>query len=475
MAQRFVFLRPRFAAPLLAGLVALACVDQQPAGPRSVAKGAAALTASVQPSQTTPTDQHVVVMTGAIPGDFASRVEALGGTVAATYPDIGVAVTSGLSDAAAAALARTSGVGGVDRDLSVQWIPSLDQVALQAVAAPSDQTNQSGAFFFNFYQWNLKQIQANAAWLTTNQGAGTRVAILDTGTDPTHIDLAGKIDLANSASMITSSPCAGDVGTIFDHHFHGSFVSGIVSTNGIGAASVAPDAQLIAVKVLNCTGSGSFASVIAGIVHATNVGADVINMSLGAYFPKNLPGAGQLVAALNRATSYANGHGTLVVAAAGNGAVDTQHDQNFIFVPAQSSNVISVGATGPFQQTNFDQLAFYTNFGVSGVDLMAPGGNQQAGGDPFFRDGILSVCSHFSPIFGGICGTGNFWLLGGDGTSFASPHTAGTAAVVKSQFPGASPSQLQHCLYKGADDLGKPGVDQQYSHGRINVVGAAQC
>jgi lantibiotic leader peptide-processing serine protease len=473
MSNRFVF------TACLAWL-AVACVDQQPTGPRSGTVGMRAPSFQVQAAPATPTDQHVVVMTAGIPSDFASRVEALGGTVAATYPDIGVAVTSGLSDAAAADLAKTRGVGGIDRDLSVQWIPSPEEFNLQALEGPSDQvpsaqTDQSGARFFAFFQWNIRQIRANAAWLTTNQGRGTRVAILDTGTDPTHIDLVGKIDLANSRSMIRSSPCAGDVGTILDRNLHGSFVSGIVSTRGIGVASVAPDARLIAVKVLNCMGSGSFASVIAGIVYAANIGADVINMSLGAFFPKNLPGAGQLVAALNRATSYATSHGTLVVAAAGNGAIDLQHDQNFTFVPAQSADVISVGATGPFNQMNFDQLAFYTDFGVSGVDLMAPGGNQQRGGDPFFRDGIASVCSSFSPIFHGICATHNRYLIGGDGTSFATPHTAGTAAVVKSQFPGASPSQLQHCLFTGADDLGKPGTDQLYSHGRINVVGAAQC
>ncbi|HEX4600525.1 MAG TPA: S8 family serine peptidase, partial [Gemmatimonadales bacterium] len=300
-------------------------------------------------------------------------------------------------------------------------------------------------------------------------GRGTRVAILDTGTDPSHIDLAGKIDLAHSTTMVTSSPCPGDLVDFLDRNLHGSFVSGIVATNGRGAASVAPDAHLIAVKVLNCLGSGSFASIIAGILYATNVGADVINMSLGAYFPKSTPGAARLLAALDRATTFAHSHGVLIVAAAGNGGIDLNKDRNFVFVPAQSAMVVSIGATGPFRQTNFDQLAFYTNFGTSGVDLFAPGGNQQPGGDPAHRDGILSVCSSFS-ITVPVCASHNFYLLGGDGTSFSAPHAAGTAAVVKSQFPGSDATQLQHCLFKGADDLG-----QLYSHGRINVVGAAQC
>ena len=243
---------------------------------------------------------------------------------------------------------------------------------------------------------------------------------------------------------------------------------------------VAPDATLIAVKVLNCTGSGSFADIIAGILHATSVNADVINMSLSAYFPKNLPTARQLVAALNRATNFANRNGVLVVASAGNGnpltglGINLDADKNFTHIPSQSANVLSVGATGPINQANFDQLAVYTNFGVSGVDVMAPGGNRQFGGPSL--DGIRSVCSTFSIFFFPTCTNFPFLnLVGGNGTSFAAPHAAGTAAVVKSDFPNKKPAQLEHCIFKGADDLGRKGTDNQYSHGRINVVGAAAC
>src|SRR5207249_1721033 len=174
-------------------------------------------------------------------------------------------------------------------------------------------------------------------------------------------------------------------------------------------------------------------------------------------------------AALNRATTYASEHGAVLVAAAGNDTADVQHDQNFVFLPAQAARVISVGATGPTNQANFDNLAFYTNFGVSGVSLMAPGGYYQGVN---LRDGLLSACSRFAiPA----CARGNSYLIGLNGTSFASPHVAGAVAVVKSQFPDASPSRLQHCLFKGADDLGRPGTDQLYSHGRLNVLGTAGC
>lgn len=472
-------LATRFAAAAVLAAFAAACVDQrEPAGPTSGDLRMSAPMFSAQAAAATAMDQHIVVLNGGIPGTFAAQVALLGGAVTATYREIDVAVVAGLSDDAAARLARTRGVAGIERDLIVQWIPGPESFAFEVAEGPAAQTDQSGTFFFPFWQWNLRQIQADVAWLTTNQGQGVRVAILDTGLDPTHADLAGKIDLADSRSMLTSSPCgAPDITTINDLNFHGSFVGALVSSAGFAMGSVAPDAQLIAVKVLACNGSGSVAGLIGGIIHATNVGADIINMSLGAYFPKSAPGGGPLVAALNRATNYANRNGLLVVAPAGNGGEDgigddLQHDANFVIVPAQSANVISVGATGPFQQMNFDQLATYTNFGVSGVDVMAPGGNLQNGGD--IRDGIVSVCSRFSVVVPG-CAPGNFYLIGGNGTSFASPHAAGTAAVVLSDFPDKSPAQLAQCVFKGADDLGAPGVDQQYSHGRINVVGAAAC
>lgn len=464
MTRRFPYLTGKLAIAASLAALAAACSGQQPTQPLSSAP-----LFSQRGAQTTTLDRHVVVMNGSIRSDFASRVQALGGSVTATYPEIGVAVTSGLTDAAAAKLARAPGVAGVDRDALLQWIPVPDNAIVQRLQAPTEQTDQSGATHFSDYQWNLRQIAADQAWLTTNQGSGARVAILDTGIDPYHVDLAGKVDPA-STSVLTpgSSPCGSfDESTIYDLNFHGSFVAGLIASNGIDMASVAPDARLVAVKVLNCYGYGYIGDIIAGILYATSENVDVINMSFGVYFPKDSTSYRHLVAAMNRATTYANRHGVVVVAAAGNEGVDLQHDKNYVSIPAQSANVFSVGATAPFDQTNFDALASYTNFGVSGVTEMAPGGDYIVPGGQL-RDLVLSVCSSF------VCGVTDGYALG-DGTSFAAPHVSGAAAVVKSQFPDASASQIEHCLLKGADDLGKPGVDQMYSHGRLNVLKAATC
>src|SRR2546422_461621 len=282
----------KFAAAACFAFLLVACSDQQPSGPQPGAPstqvqaapstGVKALpSGGLQSATTGPTDQHVVLINGNIPADFATRVANLGGGGVATYPDIGVAVTTGLTDAAAAKLARAPGVGGVERDSLVQWIPSADQFNLEAVEAmeaPSDQTNQTGAFFYATWQWNIRQIDANGAYLATNGGAGTRIAILDTGIDAGQFSLVGKVDLAHSASFITSSPCgAADVADIVDRHFHGTFVAGVVSPDGISLASVGPDAQLIAVKVLSCGGAGPFTRVIGALVYAANIRADRID------------------------------------------------------------------------------------------------------------------------------------------------------------------------------------------------------
>ena len=452
-----------------AALLIMACVDETLVAPDQTESVVSSALSHVPDSG--PGDHMLVLSREAAPSRRLLRaIRSAGGTVMNRHDEIGVVTVSGLSDAAVAALAARRDVEGIDRDNLVQWIPRGEDFTLQ--------TDQSGAFFFP-RQWNMRQIEADAAWLTTAQGAGATVAILDTGGDPFHVDLSGRYDLGKSTSVLSpgSSLCnffgLPDEETIYDFNFHGSFVGGIVSSNGLGVASVAPDATLIAVKVLNCLGSGSFDDLIAGIMHAADVGADVINMSLGRYFSQNELGAKELVKALQRAVSSATKRGTLVVAAAGNGGINLDEDpEDFIHVPSQLEDVLSVGATGPTNQADFDGLAPYSNYGRSGIDIVAPGGN--AGSTGNVLDGIGSVCSSFSVFFS--CGSANVFLFGGDGTSFASPHVAGAAAVVESESAkNQKGEELGECVVKGADDIGVRGRDAMFGEGRVNVPGAVAC
>jgi len=418
-----------------------------------------------------PANSYLIQLNGASPSALADAVSAAGGTVVRNMPEIGYAsATSNASDFASR-LMHSQGIQSVDQDLIVQWVPTAQEVHAQIVDGPTAQatTNPTGAFFYGC-QWNLSQIAAPGAWAQGYFGAGAKVAVLDTGVDPFHQDLAGKIDTANSVSALTpgSSPCGPfDDGTIFDLAFHGSFVSGIITSNNLGTAGVAPASQVVGVKVLNCTGSGSFADVIAGIVYAANLpDVDVINMSLGSGFAKNQHGAGPLVAALNRAVNYAGSQGKLVVSAAGNAAVDMDKDANVTWVPAQSGSGLGIYATD-----DQDGLASYSNHGVSGTWVGAPGGDFPNTSAPLpgcvvpvsLQGLVLSVCSTF------VCGGTNFYLVGA-GTSFAAPTATGVAALVDGKHGGAlDAAQLKAILSQSADDLGKTGTDNLFSHGRVNA------
>ena len=409
-----------------------------------------------------PTDNHVFDG-NAIPADFAAQVEARGGQLLRVHPEIGMAVTSGLSDADANKLAK--GVGKVERDLLVHWVPTAAEAQ---ASVHSEEASDPGvtshkppatAAFFASDQWNMRNIHAPEAWATGREGIpSVRVAILDTGLDAYHIDQQGLIDVASS---IAFTPSLAGPPTWQDDHFHGTHVGGIVTTNNIGTAGVVSHVTLIAIKVLNVNGDGTFADVIAGLIHAADVGAEVANLSLGATFPK-AGGGGPLVSSLNKAVNYANRHDVLVVSAAGNDAEDLQHNQSRIAVPCESGTGICISATD-----FFDEPSSYTNYGSNVIDVSAPGGDV----DPVPPTGfVLAPCSSRSLVIPDCQAPVGVRYLYVIGTSQAAPHVSGLAAYLDSQYGGAlPPSQLETTMQQEADDLGKNGKDPFYGHGRINV------
>src|SRR5215208_3452810 len=197
-------------------------------------------------------------------------------------------------------------------------VAALGLIATAGAAPPNDP-------YYGPYQWGPKQIRAEQAW-STSRGAGQVIAIVDSGIDLGHPDLAGKIvGGATFTGCAKTGPCGngdwlsgGNGGQ--PPSPHGTHVAGIAAAttgNGIGIAGVAPDAKLLAVKALTYEG-GTFEEIAAGIRWATDNGADVINMSLGA-----LPGVQALAITglesdVRAAVDYANAHGVVVVAAAGN-------------------------------------------------------------------------------------------------------------------------------------------------------------
>lgn len=451
---------------VLGGIMA-GCSSEQPAGPTA----AAARPALAVSAPTTRPDRYLVSFKTAQPATFAAQVQAMGGKLDRTLASIKSVVVSGIGTANAAKLQKLTGIEYVAQDLDAQFLPPPSaNLQVRTLANPGPKasgTDQSGAFFFP-YQWNMRQVAADLAWNSTPGGAGELVCVLDTGIDPDHLDLNGKVDPTKMVSFISSPLFPGDLDPL-DYNFHGTATAAYISTNGIGVASVAPDARLCAAKVLNVLGSGSFADVISGILWAAESGADVINMSLGAYVDRSIPGVDLLVAFQQRAVDFAIKKGVVVVASAGNSAIDLDRDpKSFISVPAQLKGVISVGATAPFGQTNFDGLASYSNFGgETGISLVAPGGDFAAG---TALDADLTACSQYQLTLPFACAYNDYVFV--SGTSEAAPHVAGAAAVVESQRGASPPASTSGCITRNADAVGSRSI---FGAGRLNVAKAAAC
>ena len=273
-------------------------------------------------------------------------------------------------------------------DLIVNWIAPL--------MLPMANTSSIGNDEIFSYQWGMDAIDAPKHGMNY-EGAGAKVFILDSGIDADNQDLALNLNTDFMYAFVPGerleySPDPGD------YFNHGTHVAGIIAAahNSFGVIGVAPQAEIVAVKVLSeYTGSGAFSWINAGIVHAADNGADVINMRLGAvlnkngfvydeegnllgrYSPKSIQ---ELIHAQQRAIDYAYRSGVTIVVAAGNDYMNADGNGSTIVLPADLNNVIAVSATAPEgwtydQTTNLDVIASYSNTGRSLIDVAAPGGD----------------------------------------------------------------------------------------------------
>jgi subtilisin len=284
--------------------------------------------------------------------------------------------------------------------------------------------------------WGVDRIDAELVHQEDNKGEGVKVAIIDTGIDYYHPDLND-----NFGTLLGYDFVNGD-NEPMDDNGHGTHCAGIVAAedNGEGVVGVAPDAELYAVKVLDSSGSGYVADVIAGIQWAITNDMQVISMSLGADV-----GSASLEAACDSA--YASGK--VVVAAAGNDYTrrGRWEEPDTVDYPAKYDSVIAVGATD-----QADERASFSSTGPA-VELAAPG------------------VSIYSTVLGGY-GTKS-------GTSMACPHVAGTAALViasgisDSNENGNVNDEVRTRLQITADDLGSMGLDTWYGYGLVDADEAA--
>lgn len=448
-----------------------------------------------------PTGRTVVVFkdTAAIPASGISLINSLGGTVVNRWDNVGVAFVTGLSLASLSSLRANDLISAVGNDRYINWLPRVQVTAVQATDALAVPQNDpaKASYYANGTQWNMKQIGANKAWAAGKQGLpSTRVAILDTGIDYGHREIRTLVDLAASESFTNATYAGGSVegvslpsvevpidpqapgdSAFMDNHFHGTHVASTVASNNISVASIAPDVTLIAVKVLNWQGTGSFEGVAGGILYAAEVAnADVINMSLGANIDGSDPEAQALLEMMARTIKEAERQGTLVVSAAGNSALNLD-EGSLVSTPCEQSHVC-VSATGPLLQQNFDQPATYTNFGITAIEVAAPGGNAtDTEGEYQTQDLIIGACSRRTSEAGLAVCRGNvdggvYFYAYAAGTSMASPHVAAMAALIKSYNPTLSAGGLRSKVLGATDDIGVKGRDAYSNYGRINVAKA---
>ena len=440
-----------------------------------------------QATTTTGPGTHLVVFkAGAVPTDFATKVAALGGTVERELRSVGAATVNGLSDAALATLQSDALVSVVEPEM-VHALPDARLTAnpVSTDVGPASPADPATAFFFP-RQWHLRAIGADRAWTAGLTGAGAvTVAILDTGIGYTHADLAGRVDLARSVSFVPADDAYvlaffPGAHLIADIGYHGTHVAATVASNAVAAGGVTSRTTLMGVKVCSvATGGCPSGAVFAGIQHAVENGANIINMSLAGAFQRSaFPG---YVAVLNRLFGYARQRGVTVVVAAGNAHADLDRslypDENGVLTHYPSlyatycttTHNICVSATGPTSSagvtgpwTNVDAPASYSNFGRSVINVAAPGGT---GAGP-----VWAACSPFSLVVP-VCQTGTY-VVGLTGTSMATPHVAGVAALIMAQQGILPPSPITSILQQTADDLGIAGTDPFYGKGRINAARA---
>ncbi|MGE5463043.1 MAG: S8 family serine peptidase [Syntrophothermus sp.] len=302
--------------------------------------------------------------------------------------------------------------------------------------------------------WNLKKIQAEQAW-DLSQGNGVVVAVVDTGIDAAHPDIA--------ANLVAGWDFVNNDNNPADDHGHGTHVAGTIAAtgnNGVGIIGVAPQSRIMPLKALNNYGSGSMSNLAAAIEYAAMNGADVINNSWGcSYGCPSDP-------VIEDAVRTAYGLGTVLVFAAGNSSSDIA-----LGPPQNMAESVVVAST--------DHLDVPSDFSCYGlVDVAAPGGESGLGCSELGDQSILSLRAGITDMYS-TCGTtwqgqnvvnGNYYRS--RGTSMAAPHVSGLAALVIALHPEFKSEQVRQALRHGSEDLWTSGFDVYTGYGRINAFKA---
>jgi subtilisin family serine protease len=398
-------------------------------------------------------------------------VEAAGGTVIESYAEIGVVIAQSDNSVFAQSVAADKAVLSVGATRTAAVRPTDPTYGASDPLAPGESGNRSanktkdagveaeGSVIpdpAESLQWDMAAIGADRAHAITDGSRDVLVAVLDSGIQGDHPDLAANIDASASASCLSGVPNSSYEAWQPTTSAHGTHVAGTIAAarNGVGIVGVAPNVRLSAVKVVNDDGFIYPEAAICGFMYATATGADITNNSYyidpWEFWCDNNGDQAAVKTAVDRAVQYSQKKGVVNVAAAGNSNVDLANKTvdaaspndtvpvtrdirvGCADLPAELDGVVTVSST-----TSAGAKSSFSNYGLGVIDVAAPGSS------------ILSTV------------TGSGYAIY-SGTSMASPHVVGVAALLKSAHPKYSGPALTKELYRQANDVPCP-------------VGAAQC
>jgi len=424
----------------------------------------------------------------ALAREYALRlVEAAGGELTSDLSaQLGVMVVDSKNATFAQAMSGYALVETVGGDFGWKAFPTMQEALASGALTVVEGSGVSAAGEpLSDQQWSMRLIRADQAHAVTTGSPKVAVGILDTGIDGAHADFVqagsgSNVDCGRGADFTAQGPGVGIPAACVDNNFHGTHVAGIVAArlNGLGVMGVAPDVTVVPIKVCDADGHCYASDVVEGITYAGDLALDVINMSFFVdddAFQQSTeakctddPQQRAFRQATERAIQYVRRQGGTPVAALGNSDRDLANKpegNNCAVVPAEAPGVVGTMSLGPESGK-----AWFSSYGTGSVDVGAPGGDWDE-----LRDGPAGACARqvVSTLPGNAYGCFQ-------GTSMASPHTTGVAALIVSRYGKTnksgelrmSPTAVQSHLQETAIDVGLSGYDECFGNGRIDALRA---
>jgi len=479
----------------------------------------------------------------ALPGDVAATVTRAGGSVVYQYPEIGVVIAKSENASFRDNLLKDNRIENAAS--TARFATRLPDTQMDVEGGPPEELPNAPATdtdSLSPLQWDMRQIHTPEAHAITGGSPAVLVGDIDTGIDFNHPDLKQNIDVADSVNCVSGAPTPGLAAQ--DDHGHGTHTAGTIAAaaNGFGIVGVAPNVKIAGIKAGNADGFFFPEAVVCAFVWAGTHHFDVTNNSYFAdpflFNCRNDPVQRAIWKAEQRAIQFAQQKGVTVVAAEGNESEDLAHpsadltspdfppgaaerravNNECVVIPVEIPRVIGVSSVGSFPQSvdengqPIDYLkSFYSNYGVGVTQLTAPGGDSVFRTPQTVNGRVLSTWPPYKPCTRSVKEstsdpeepTAVYCYL--QGTSMASPHVAGVAALIVSRFgnlnnpqngkmspervkayldqtadPQPCPSQLPpgYAAFVGTQSgtpqtcQGGPGDNSWYGNGQVNAFNA---